>query len=166
MTNRQTKVMAYSVSQSDLVPMLAKCLLRHGSLGAVESYPEQVRNQGGDATVCAEFIALHEIRRASNPEDLIRAAYEKAIQAATEALRDADAKAPKTVAAGPPSSVRQSKKPAWLIPSVAWLALAGLCIWLEDKGSSPILLASIVASAAYLLGVSITTRRNTEREQE
>ena len=158
--------MAYSVSQSDLVPMLAKCLLRHGSLDAVESYPEQVRNQGGDATVCAEFIALYEIRRTSNPEDLIRAAYEKAILAATGALRDADAKAAKAVAVGTPTStVRQGKKLTWLIPAVAWLVLSGLCIYLEDKGSSPILLASIVASAAYLLGVSIAIRRNKEREQ-
>lgn len=149
--------MAYTVSQADLVPMLAKCLLRHGSLEAVQSYPEQVRSQGGDSTVCAEFIALHEIKRTSNPEELIRAAYEKAIQAATGALRDADAKAE---AVGPPSStVRQSKRPTWLLPAVAWLILTGLCIWLEDEGSSPILLASIVASAAYLLGVSITIRR-------
>jgi hypothetical protein len=158
--------MAYSVSQADLVPMLAKCLLRHGSLEAVQSYPDQVSSQGGDATVCAEFIALHEIRRTSNPEELIRAAYEKAIQAATGALRDADAKSPAAVAVGSPSStVRQSKRPAWLIPAVAWLALAGLCIWLEDEGSSPVLLASIVASAAYLLGVSTTIRKNQEREQ-
>lgn len=158
--------MAYSVSQSDLVPMLAKCLLRHGSLEAVESYPEQVRNQGGDATVCAEFIALHEIRRTSNPEDLIRAAYDKAIQAATGALRDADAKSLKAVAAGPPSStVGQGKMPTWLIPAVAWLVLSGLCLWLEDEGSSPILLASIVASATYLLGVGITIQRNKERKQ-
>lgn len=156
--------MAYSVSQSDLVPMLAKCLLRHGSLEAVERYPDEVRAQGGDATVCAEFIALHEIRRTSNSEDMIRAAYEKAIQAATGALRDADAKSPKTVVVGLPSSTdRQGKRPTWLIPAVAWLVLAGLCIWLEDEGSSPILLASIVASAAYLLGVSITIRRNKER---
>ncbi len=158
--------MAYSVSQADLVPMLAKCLLRHGSLEAVERYPDKVREQGGDATVCAEFIALNEIRRTSNSEDMIRAAYEKAIQAATGALRDADAKSPKTVVVGTPSSTdRQGKRPTWLIPAGAWLALAGLCIWLEDEGSSPILLASIVASAAYLLGVSITLRRNKEREQ-
>lgn len=152
--------MAYSVSQSELVPLLAKSLLRHGSLKAVESYPEQVRNQGGDATVCEEFIALHEIRRTSNSDELIRAAYEKAIQAATGALRDADAKSPKAVTMGPPSSTdRQAKWPTWLFPAIAWLVLAVLCIWLEDGGSSPILLASIVASTAYLSGVSITIRR-------
>jgi hypothetical protein len=144
--------------------MLAKCLLRHGSLTAVENYPEQVSKQGGDATICAEFIALYEIRRTANPEDMIRAAYEKAIQAATGALRDADAKAPTAV--GPPSSpVREGKRPAWLIPVIAWLGLAGICIWLEDEGSSPVLLASIVASAAYLIGVITAIRRNKEREQ-
>jgi hypothetical protein len=158
--------MAYSVSQSDLVPMLAKCLLRHGSLAAVEDYPEQVSKQGGDATVCAEFISLYEIRRTANPEEMIRAAYEKAIQAATGALRDADSKTPKEgVHLAPSSLVRQRKKPAWLIPAIAWLVLAGLCIWLEDEGSSPILLASIVASAAYLIGVTATIQRNKEREQ-
>ena len=110
--------MAYSVSQSDLVPMLAKCLLKHGSLAAVENYPDQVSEQGGDATICAEFIALHEIRKTSNPEDLIRAAYDKAIHAATRALRDADNKAPGAV--GPPSSpVREGKRSAWLISVIA-----------------------------------------------
>ena len=161
-THKNKTSMAYSVSQSDLVPMLAKCLLRHGSLAAVENYPEQVRNQGGDATVCAEFMALHEIRRTSNPEELIRAAYEKAIQAATGALRDADVKSSKEVT----PVVRQAKRPVWLIPLVAWLIIAGLSIWLEDEGTSPILLASIVASAAYLLGVVIAIRRNKEREQD
>jgi hypothetical protein len=146
--------------------MLAKCLLRHGSLEAVESYPEQVRNQGGDATVCAEFIALHEIRRRANPDDMIRAAYEKAIQAATGALRDADAQPTKSGTKGSPDSiVRQTNKPAWLVPAVAWLALAGLCVWLEDEGSSPTLLATIVVSAAYLIGVGVTIRRKQEREQ-
>jgi len=146
--------------------MLAKCLLRHGSLEAVERYPDRVREEGGDATICAEFIALNEIRRTSNSEDMIRAAYEKAIQAATGALRDADAKTPKTLVADPQSSTNQrGESSTWLIPAVAWLVLAGLCIWLEDKGSSPILLASIIASAAYLLGVRITIRRNKEREQ-
>ena len=129
-THKNKTSMAYSVSQSDLVPMLAKCLLRHGSLAAVENYPEQVRNQGGDATVCAEFMALHEIRRTSNPEELIRAAYEKAIQAATGALRDADVKSSKEVT----PVVRQAKRPVWLIPLVAWLIIAGLSIWLERRG--------------------------------
>lgn len=158
--------MAYSASQSDLVPMLAKCLLKHGSREAVESYPEQVGNQGADATVCDEFIALYEIRRRSNSEDLIRAAYEKAIQAATGALRNADAKSTKAGTVVPPYSiVRQGKSSTWLIPAVAWLVLAGLCVWLEDEGTSPILLASIVASAAYLLGVGVTIQRNKERER-
>jgi hypothetical protein len=147
--------------------MLAKCLLRHGSLAAVEDYPEQVSKQGGDATVCAEFISLYEIRRTANPEDMIRAAYEKAIQAATAALRDADSKTPKTgVEVAPFLSVRQGKRPTWLIPAIAWLVIAGLCVWLEDEGSSPILLASIVASAAYLIGANTTIRRNKEREQD
>ena len=163
-TEKNTTSMAYSVSQSDLVPMLAKCLLRHGSLAAVESYPELVSKQGGDATVCAEFIALYEIRRTANPEDMIRAAYEKAIQAATGALRDADSKAPKKgVEVAPSLSVRQGKRPTWLFPAIAWVAIAGLCVWLEDEGSSPILLASIVASAAYLIGVNTTIRRSKER---
>lgn len=163
---KNTASMAYSVSQSDLVPMLAKCLLRHGSLTAVENYPDQVSKRGGDATVCAEFIALYEIRMTANPEDMIRAAYEKAIQAATIALRNADSKTPKAGwAEALSTSVRQGKSPAWLISAVAWLVLAGLCIWLEDKGSSPILLASIVASATYLLGVNSPIRRNKKREQ-
>lgn len=165
-TDKNTSSMAYSVSQSDLVPMLAKCLLRHGSLAAVENYPDQVSKQGGDATVCAEFIALYEIRRSANPEDMIRAAYEKAIQAATAALRDADSKTAKAgVESPPPSSDRQGKRPTWLIHAIGWLVLAGLCVWLEDEGSSPVLLASIVASAAYLIGVNTNIRRKKEREQ-
>ncbi len=159
--------MAYSFSKSDLVPMLAKCLLKHGSLEAVKSYPAQVRNQGGDATVCAEFIALNEIMKSENPNDLIHASYEKAIQAAADALREADAK---NLKSGDEeslcSSARHDKGRAWLIPSIAWLVLAGISIWLEDEGASPILLASIVVSAAYLLGIGITMRRHKEKEGE
>jgi Flp pilus assembly protein TadB len=133
---------------------------------AVERYPEQVRKQGGDATVCPEFIALHEIRRAEQSEDLIRAAYEKAIQAATGALRDADTKQPETQSARSQAlATRSGRRPSWVVPVVAWLVVAGISIWLEDEGTSPVLLASIVASTAYLLGVGIKLRRNKDREQ-
>jgi len=158
--------MAYSVSESDLVPMLAKCLLRHGTLEAVKNYPQQVSSQGGDATVCAEFIAMREISMTSNPQELISAAYEKAIKAATSALRDADAKTSKSEIVGSQiSNNRMSKKTTWLIPPALWIFIAGICIWFEDEGTSPMLLASIVASSAYLFGCIMTKRKNEEREQ-
>lgn len=134
---------------------------------AVEGYPEQIRKQGGDATVCAEFIALNEIRRTEHSDDLIRAAYEKAIQAATGALREADTKQPVAQGNGSQSSASpNSKRAVWLIPALVWLGIAGFSIWLEDEGTSPILLASIVASSAYLLGVSHKIRRKNEGEQD
>ena len=156
--------MAYSVSQSDLVPMLAKCLLRHGSMEAVERYPDKVSKKGRDATVCPEFIALHEIRRSDNSRDLIQAAYEKAIQAATGALKEADAKRP--AATQKIESYRASRQRTWVVPAITWLLVVGVSIWLEDEGTSPLLLASIVASAAYLLRGDIKSRKNKEREQD
>ena len=125
---------------------------------AVERYPDQVSKDGGDATVCVEFIALHEIRRSENSEDLIQAAYEKAIQAATNALKEADAKRP--AATQKIESCRISRQRAWVIPAITWLIVVGVSIWLEDEGTSPLLLASIVASATYLLRGDIASRKN------
>lgn len=63
--------MSYRNSPDALVPMLAKCLVRHGSMEAIENYIRDFEKGGGDATVCPEFIATHEISRRSDREQMI-----------------------------------------------------------------------------------------------
>jgi len=59
--------MSYQVSPDALVPMLARCLVKHGSMEAIQDYIRDFeKNGGGDATVCQEFIATYEISMMSD----------------------------------------------------------------------------------------------------
>lgn len=86
--------MSYQISPDALVPLLARCLVKHGSMEAIHNHIRDFeRNGGGDATVCPEFIATNEISRRADRDAMIAAA----MALAEKAIHDANASEPAKV---------------------------------------------------------------------
>lgn len=137
--------MSYSTDKESLVPLLGKCLLKHGSLKNVEEYPQKVRESGGDATVCSEFIALHEIRRYSESDEMIQSAFEVALAASRKALKEKD----QLSSPEPSEEINREKFP--FLAATLWVFIVIAALYFEDESVSPLLLSSIVLSGSYMI---------------
>jgi hypothetical protein len=149
--------MSYSIDKSALVPLLAKCLLRHGSVEAMQEYMDNVSKKGGDATVTEEFIATYEIGKYEEREKMTLAAYKKAIKAACMALDEADEKlsAQEKIIL----TQRENKVVEWLknkrvLASIAWVVFIAITVWLDEEvGTSSLLLSTMVVAATFILSL-------------
>ena len=64
--------MSYRISPDAVVPLLARCLVTHGSMEAIQNYITEYSQKGlGDATVIPEFIATYEISKVRDSATLI-----------------------------------------------------------------------------------------------
>ncbi|MEP3212108.1 MAG: hypothetical protein ABJQ29_02845 [Luteolibacter sp.] len=156
--------MAYSVSKEALVPMLTRCIVRHGTLKAIGDYPDIVRERGEDATVTEEFIALNEIRKHNDSEEMIRAAFERAILAYTGALDKAD-KEIKELNNRPQDNAIQKPASPPFIPNlkyiVLWFAVIGIGAWMDEENFSATLAASVViAGTGFLCFLAFLSRES------
>ena len=135
--------MAYSAPKESLVPLLVRCLIRHGSIAAINRHPESVRMQGGDATVCEEFIVMNEIRRYEDSEEMIREAYEKVISASKSALDKADAEIKELTAQQNQVATKAPPKPWWFY-AVGWAIVVAVAAWMDEENFSATYAASVV----------------------
>lgn len=156
--------MSYRVSKEALVPMLAKCIIRHGTLNAIEKYLSKVSERGGDATVTEEFIALNEIRGYENSNEMIQSAFEKAVIACQSALDKADLEISDLKSRIP--DVNNQKGRTYLgIPNlpyiIAWLGVVGIAAWMDEKNFSATLAAAVVLAGTGLLCFLVFINRGT-----
>ena len=146
--------MAYSISKEALVPLLVKCIIRHGSLEAVRNYPSKVSERGEDATVCEEFIALNSIRRYDDADDMIRSALEKVVVATYGALEEAEAEI-KNLKASTTSQIAKPKLKSLSTPHLkyilSWFLVVGIAAWMDEENFSATLASAIVIAGTGLL---------------
>jgi len=159
------KNMAYSVSKESLIPMLFRCIIRHGSLEAVSNYPSKVSERGEDATVCEEFIALNSIRRYDDADDMIQSALEKVVVATYGALEEAEGeiKDLKNSAASQPAQPRsQPSGIPHLKYILSWFVVVGIAAWMNEENFSATLASTIVIAGTGLLCFLAYLNRRTE----
>ncbi|MDA7930124.1 hypothetical protein N9B63_04735 [Akkermansiaceae bacterium] len=142
--------MAYSISKESLVPLLTRCLIRHGSIEAIQSYPASVSKEGRDATVCDEFIVMNEIRRYEDSEDMIRQAYEKVITASKSALDKADAEIKELTERQAEIEGNTAVRPLWFYV-LGWAVVVGVAAWMDEENFSATLAASVVLAGTGLI---------------
>lgn len=143
--------MAYSISKERLVPLLTKCLIRHGSIEAIQSYPASVtKERRGDATVCDEFIVMNEIRRYEDSEDMIRQAYERVITASKSALDKADAEIKELTERQAEIEGNAAVRPWWFY-ALGWAIVVGVAAWMDEENFSATLAASVVLAGTGLI---------------
>lgn len=145
--------MSYRISKEALVPLLCRCLIRHGTLQAIKDYPSKVSENGGDATVCDEFIVMNEIGRYDDCEELIRESYEKVILSVRGALDKADSEIQALKAEQPSKqkSVSSNLFEAWWKYLIPWALIVGAAAWMDEEGISATLASSVVISGTGFL---------------
>ena len=78
----QERRMSYRISPDAVVPLLARCLVTHGSMEYIQNYITEYSQKGlGDATVIPEFIATYEISKIRDSATLIAQAQAMADEA-------------------------------------------------------------------------------------
>jgi hypothetical protein len=78
----QEKRMSSRISPDAVVPLLARCLVTHGSMEAIQNYITEYSQKGlGDANVIPEFIATYEISKMRDSATLIAHAQAMADEA-------------------------------------------------------------------------------------
>ena len=134
--------------------MLAKCIIRHGTIEAINAYPNKVREKGGDATVTEEFIALYEIRKCDNANEMIRNAFEKAVLALMGTLDKAD-KEIKELRSLVENQTAQRRRRIPVIPNLKyillWCGVIGIATWMDSKNFSATLASTIVIAGTGFL---------------
>jgi hypothetical protein len=79
--------MSYQIPPDALVPLLARCLVKHGSMEAIHAHIRDLERSGsGDATVTPEFIATNGISRRVDGDSMIA----EAMALAEKAIHDAN----------------------------------------------------------------------------
>jgi hypothetical protein len=154
--------MAYRISKEALVPLLAKCIIRHGTLKNVSEYPAKVSESGGDATVTEEFIALREIRRYEDSDEMIRSAYEKALVACQSAIEQAEEEISdlKNRLPNKPDNIKRSFLE---IPNlryiILWFGVVAIAAWMDEENFSATLAAAVViAGTGFLCFLAVINR--------
>jgi hypothetical protein len=149
--------MSYSIDKSALVPLLAKCLLRHGSVEAMQEYMDNVSKKGGDATITDEFIATYEIGKYEERKEMTLAAYQKAMKAACMALNEADDRLReqrKLIPIPHENKVIEWLKNKKVLASIAWVVFIAITVWLDEEVRiSEILLSTMVVAATFILSL-------------
>jgi hypothetical protein len=157
--------MAYSVSKESLVPLLTRCITRHGTIKAISEFPSSVSEKGGDATVTEEFIALREIRKYDDSNEMIQASFERAVEAYIAALNEAEAEIKELkVHVSNHSVIPKSPNPmiANLKYIVLWFGVVGIAAWMDDENFSATLAASVVIAGTALLCFLAFLSRNSQ----
>lgn len=142
--------------------MLARCIIRHGTLEAIKDYPSKVSERGGDATVCEEFIALNSIREYDDSEKMIQSAFEKAILASKGALDQADEEI-KQLSSRAEVKTAQKARLLPVIPHLkyilSWFVVVGIAAWMdEEKFSATLASAVVVAGTGFLCFLAYLNR--------
>jgi hypothetical protein len=146
--------MAYFAPKESLVPLLARCIIKHGTIKAIRDYPSTVSDRGGDATVTDEFIALNEIRRYEDSNEMIQAAFENALSACMAAL-DKAGQENKELSNRPQNNVKQKQPVNPFFPYwkhiLLWCGVIGIGAWMDEENFSATLAASVVIAGTGLL---------------
>ena|GEM_PF-6979730 len=77
--------MSYQIEYNQLVTLLARCLVQHGSMEKINEYIDQTSKAGGiDVTVTPEFVSTYEISLRSDRDALIAEAKKLAAKIVSE----------------------------------------------------------------------------------
>jgi len=164
--------MSYSITKESLVPLLTRCLIRHGSIEAIRLYPDSMAKKGMDATICDEFIVMNEISSYEDSEAMIREAHEEAIKTCKSAFEKANAETKELKAEIKELKEQQTnteslstQKPWWFF-ALGWAVVIGVAAWVHEPYIPSDLPTSIVfAGTLFICFFAYLDKRHRSREK-